>query len=174
MSFSRHGDLSIRCGKKKPGVASRAHSRPSSASMSLSRISLDGSVSTGARLCFAGHRQNAIQWSCRSSVLQRTVNRILTVCLSRGGNPSCDSVAGSFAWEYEGVASNAEAATTKPRNRIVHWDHISNASPSSRDGRVENRPLRGNVTRLKTFTEGSSYDSRIKFERRGFVADLMA
>jgi carnitine 3-dehydrogenase len=56
--------------------------------MSLSRISLDGSVSTGARLCFAGHRQNAIQWSCRSSVLQRTVNRILTVCLSRGGNPT--------------------------------------------------------------------------------------
>ena len=54
--------------EEKAGSGIYAHSRPSSASMRLSRLSLDGSVSTGARLCFAGHRQNAVQWSCRREI----------------------------------------------------------------------------------------------------------
>ena len=72
---------------RNAGSGIRAHSRPSSASMSLSRISLGGSVSTEPRLCFSGHLQNDVMSSCRSSTLQRTANRVLTVCLSRGGNP---------------------------------------------------------------------------------------
>ena len=88
MSFSRHGRSFDPIWEEKAGSGIRAHSRPSSASMSLSRISLGGSVSTGARLCFSGHIQNDVMSSCRSSILQRTANRVLTVCLSRGGNPT--------------------------------------------------------------------------------------
>ncbi len=41
-----------------------------------------------ARLCFtpAAPRMR-IKWSCQSSVLQRTANRVLTICLTQGGNP---------------------------------------------------------------------------------------
>src|ERR1035438_3771562 len=55
--------------------------------MSSSRLFLGELRSRRARLCFTGRAQNEIKWSCRSSVLQRTANRILTICLSQGGNP---------------------------------------------------------------------------------------
>ena len=79
MSFLRHGNLSIRCWAKKPGAAQVAHSRPSSASMSSSRLFLGRLVSTRARLRFAGPDQNAIELSYPSIDFHRTANSVLTV-----------------------------------------------------------------------------------------------
>ena len=56
--------------------------------MSRSRLFLGGSVSTGARFRFIGCGQNAVQWSCRSSNLQRAANSVLFGCLSQGVHPS--------------------------------------------------------------------------------------
>jgi hypothetical protein len=81
------GNLSVRCWEAEPGAALAASSRRSSASMSSSRLFLGGLRSRRARLRFTGRHQNAIKWSRRSRVLQRTANRVLTVCLSQGGNP---------------------------------------------------------------------------------------
>src|SRR5580658_262385 len=83
------GNLSVRCTNEKPGAALIASSRRSSASMSSSRLFLGGLLSSRARFRFTGRHQNAIKWSCRSRFLQRTANRVLTVCLSKGSNPSC-------------------------------------------------------------------------------------
>ena len=43
-------------------------------SMSRSLLFLGGSVSTGARLRFTGHDQDAIPWSCGSRVFQPVAN----------------------------------------------------------------------------------------------------
>lgn len=66
------------------GSRLEAHSRLSSARMSRSRLYLGGSVSTGDRFRFTGCAQNALQWSCRSTILQRTANSVLFGCLSPG------------------------------------------------------------------------------------------
>jgi Restriction endonuclease len=108
MSFSRHGRSFEPIWEEKAGSGIRAHSRPSSASMSLSRISLGGSVSTGARLCFSGQVQNDVMSSCRASLSQRTANRVLTVCLSRGGNPTLLSFQVYFQCKkYKGSVSSS-------------------------------------------------------------------
>jgi hypothetical protein len=70
-------------GKKQTGSSLGTHSRLSSVRMSRSRLFLRGSVSTGARFRFIGCAQNAVQWSCRSSNLQRTANQ----CLIRLSQP---------------------------------------------------------------------------------------
>ncbi len=88
MSFLRHR-LSIHpIWKEQTGSRLGAHSRLSSARMSRNRLFLSGSVSTGARFCFTGCAQNAIQWSCRSTNLQRTANSVLFSCLSHGVHPT--------------------------------------------------------------------------------------
>jgi len=43
---------------------------------------------TRSRLRFTGCRQNAVPWSCRSSVLQRTANSVLTGCATQGVKPT--------------------------------------------------------------------------------------
>jgi hypothetical protein len=58
--------------------------------MSRSRLFLGGSASTGARFRFIGCGQNAVQWSRRSSNLQRTENSVLFGCLSRGVHPKLE------------------------------------------------------------------------------------
>ncbi len=88
MSFLRHRRSIHPMGKEQTGSRLGAHSRLSSARMSRSRLFLGGSVSTGARLRFTGCGQNAVQWSCRSSNLQRTANSVLFGCLSRGVHPT--------------------------------------------------------------------------------------
>jgi hypothetical protein len=87
MSFPRHR-RSIHPMWKQTGSRLDAHSRLSSARMSRGRLFLGGSVSTGARFRFIGCGQNAVQWSCRSSNLQRTANSVLFACLSRGVHPT--------------------------------------------------------------------------------------
>ena len=87
MSFLRHQRSFRPMGKEQTGSGLGAHSRLSSARMSRSRLFLGGSVSTGARFRFIGCGQNAVQWSCRSSNLQRTANSVLFGCLSRGVHP---------------------------------------------------------------------------------------
>jgi len=87
MSFPRHR-RSIHPMWKQTGSRLDAHSRLSSARMSRNRLFLGGLVSTRARLRLAGCSQNAVQWSCRSSNLQRTANSVLFACLSRGVHPS--------------------------------------------------------------------------------------
>ncbi len=57
----------------------------SSASMSCSWLFLGGLVSTRARLRFTNRGQCAVHLVCRSSILQRTANYLLTVCLTPGG-----------------------------------------------------------------------------------------
>ena len=91
MSFLRHRRSFRPMWKKQTGSELGAHSRLSSARISRSRLFLSGPVSTGARLCFTGCAQNAVQWSCRSTILQRTLQRtansVLFACLSRGVHP---------------------------------------------------------------------------------------
>src|SRR5260370_8570211 len=67
--------------------------------MSSSRLFLGELRSRRARFCFTGRAQNAIKWSCRSRTLQRTANRVLTVCLSQGGNPKEVPQYSGYQWE---------------------------------------------------------------------------
>ena len=87
MSFLRHQRSFRPMWQEQTGSRLGAHSRLSSARMSRSRLFLSGSVSTGARFRFIGCAQNAVQWSCRSSNLQRTANSVLFGCLSRRVHP---------------------------------------------------------------------------------------
>jgi hypothetical protein len=86
LTINRHASLPMLQAEagSRPGV----HSRPSSVRMSRSRLFLSGSVSTVARLRFIGGVQSALQWSCRSSNMQRTANSVLFSCLSPGGHPT--------------------------------------------------------------------------------------
>ncbi len=84
MSFLRHRRSFRPMWKEQTGSRIGSYSRLSSARMSRCRLFLGGSVSTGARFRFIGCAQNAVQWSCRSSNLQRTANSVLFVCLSQG------------------------------------------------------------------------------------------
>src|ERR1019366_712848 len=81
------GNLSIRCGMRNTGSRSCACPQRSSASMSFSCLFLGGLVSTRARFRFTNREQHAVNWLCRSSILQRTANYLLTVCLTPGGKP---------------------------------------------------------------------------------------
>src|ERR1019366_930615 len=82
------GNLSIRCGMRNTGSRSCACPQRSSASMSFSCLFLGGLVSTRARFRFTNREQHAVNWLCQSSILQRTANYLLTVCLTPGGKPS--------------------------------------------------------------------------------------
>ena len=95
MSFLRHQRSFRPMGKEQTGSRLGAHSRLSSARMSRSRLFLGGSVSTGARFRFIGCGQNAVQWSCRSSNLQRTANSVLFGCLNRGVHPTTKATVNS-------------------------------------------------------------------------------
>ncbi len=53
------------------------------------RLAIPGGLPSGsARFRFTSQAQNALQWSCRSRILQRTVNSVLFDCLSAGVHPS--------------------------------------------------------------------------------------
>ena len=82
------GNLSIRCGIRNTGSRSCACPQRSSASMSFSWLFLGWLVSTRARFRFTNREQHAVNWLCRSSILQRTANYLLTVCLTPGGKPT--------------------------------------------------------------------------------------
>ena len=84
MSFLRHWRSFRPMGKEQTGSRLGAHSRLSSARMSRGRLFLGGSVSTRARFRFTGCAQNAVQWSCWSTILRRTANSVLFGCLSQG------------------------------------------------------------------------------------------
>ncbi len=88
MSFPRHRQSIHPMGKEQTGSGLGAHPRFSSARMSRNQLFLGGSVSTGARFRFTGCAQNAVQWSCRSRILQRTANSVLFGCLSQGVHPT--------------------------------------------------------------------------------------
>ena len=52
------------------------------------RLAIPGGLPSGsARFRFTSQAQNALQWSCRSRILQRTVNSVLFDCLSAGVHP---------------------------------------------------------------------------------------
>src|SRR5215469_6047898 len=78
-------NLSIRCGAgKTPGQQLPLPQR-SSASMSFGWLFLGGMLSSRARLRFTNREQCAVNSVHRSSLLQRTANYLLTVCLTPGG-----------------------------------------------------------------------------------------
>lgn len=81
------GNLSIRCGMRNTGSRSCTCPQRSSASMSFSWLFLGGLVSTRTRFRFTNRGQHAVNSVCRSSILQRTANYLLTVCLTPGGKP---------------------------------------------------------------------------------------
>src|SRR5215469_17817292 len=86
------GNLSIRCfDRKTPGQELCPPPR-SSAAMSFSRLFLGEVVSTRARLRFTNRGQHAVNSVCRSSILQRAANYLLTVCLTSGGKRSMDTL----------------------------------------------------------------------------------
>ena len=53
------------------------------------RLAIPGGLPSGsARFRFTSHAQSALQWSCRSSIFQRTANSVLFDCLSVGVHPT--------------------------------------------------------------------------------------
>jgi hypothetical protein len=89
MSFLRHGksiDPMLSWARLEAAVV--ACPQRSSASMSSSRLFLGGLVSTRAHFRFTNRGQCAVHSGCRSSILQRTANYLLTVCLTPGGRPN--------------------------------------------------------------------------------------
>jgi len=88
MSFLRHGEI------YRPMVAGKTPERPGCdrpgliGTMSF-RLAIPGGLPSGsARFRFTSHAQNALQWSCRSRIFQRTVNSVLFDCLSSGFHPN--------------------------------------------------------------------------------------
>src|SRR6516164_1881396 len=79
------GNLSIRCFDRKTPGQELCPPQRSSASMSFSWLFLGEVVSTRARLRFTNRGQHAVNSVRRSSLLQRTANYLLTVCLTPGG-----------------------------------------------------------------------------------------
>jgi len=112
MSFLRHRRSIHPMGKEQAGSRLDAYPRLSSARMSRSPLFLGGPVSTGALLCFTGCAQNAVQRSCRSSNLQRTANRVLFGCLSRGVHPIC-------MWKIIRETCLSWRHASRPRRRAV-------------------------------------------------------
>ena len=86
MSFLRHGRSIVRWGSlRRPGAKTALRSAPVSHRHDESQPAIPGGLlSSMARFRFTGQAQNAVQWSCRSSILQRTANSVLFRCLSRG------------------------------------------------------------------------------------------
>src|SRR6516162_5070073 len=82
------GNLSIRCFDRKTPGQELCPPQRSSASMSFSWLFLGEVVSTRARLRFTNRGQHAVNSVRRSSLLQRTANYLLTVCLTPGGKRS--------------------------------------------------------------------------------------
>ena len=79
------GNLSIRCFDRKTPGQELCPPQRSSASMSFSWLFLGEVVSTRARLRFTNRGQHAVNSVRRSSLVQRTANYLLTVCLTPGG-----------------------------------------------------------------------------------------
>ena len=79
------GNLSIRCFDRKTPGQELCPPQRSSASMSFSWLFLGEVVSIRARLRFTNRGQHAINSVRRSSLVQRTANYLLTVCLTLGG-----------------------------------------------------------------------------------------
>ncbi len=88
MNFLRHRRSIIRwrCLHRGRSVSS-FRPRLLIVSMSRSRLFLGGLRSRRAHLRFTGCRQNAVQWYCWSSILQRTAMGVLTGCDSQGVKP---------------------------------------------------------------------------------------
>jgi hypothetical protein len=82
------GNLSIRCCNENTPGQELCLPQRSSASMSFSWLFLGGLVSTRAHLRFTNRGQCAVNSVRRSSLLQRTANYLLTVCLTPGGKRS--------------------------------------------------------------------------------------
>ncbi len=75
------------------GSGSEVGSRMDSAPRLIGMMSLQpaipgGLLSSRGRFRFTGQAQNALQWSCRSSILQRRVNGVLFGYLSRWVHPT--------------------------------------------------------------------------------------
>jgi hypothetical protein len=81
-------NLSIRCGAGKTPGQELPLPRRSSVAMSFSWLFLGGMLSSRARLRFTNRGQHAVNSVRRSSLLQRTANYLLTVCLTPGGKPT--------------------------------------------------------------------------------------
>jgi len=150
MSFLRHRRSFHPMGKGQTGRGLGAHSRLSSARMSRSRLFLGGSVSTGARFCFIGCAQNAVQWSCRSSNLQRTAYSVLFGCLSQGVHPKIATPFGAHRdcgkWEnntagYGRIRTDRQIARGKHRKEDGWWRRlrIADRRPCRRRRRSSDR-----------------------------------
>ena len=83
MSFLRHGK-SIKSDAGENAEGRTVPAPAPSASMSFSWLFLGGVVSTRARLRFTNRGHYAVHSVRRSSLLQRTANYLLTVCLTPG------------------------------------------------------------------------------------------
>lgn len=110
MSFLRHQRSIVRWGYLYRGRSvSLLRPRLLTVSMSRSWLFLGGMLSSSARLRFTGCHQNAIQRSCRSRVLHRTMNGGLFACLSKRIHSTPDSV--RHFWNSS-VAQTRTAATS--------------------------------------------------------------
>src|SRR6516225_8217150 len=98
------GNLSIRCFDRKTPGQELCPPQRSSASMSFSWLFLGEVVSTRARLRFTNRGQHAVNSVRRSSLLQRTANYLLTVCLTPGGKRTDILLRG----DEEGLGTPAE------------------------------------------------------------------
>ena len=68
------------------------------------RLAIPGGLPSGsARFRFTNHAQNALQWSCRSRIFQRTANSVLFDCLSVGVHPSLHQTCGAAIASEGGV-----------------------------------------------------------------------
>ncbi len=76
------------------------------------RLAIPGGLPSGsARFRFTSQAQNALQWSCRSRILQRTVNSVLFDCLSAGVHPTPCAATKVFktSWSTSARTQCAEA-----------------------------------------------------------------
>lgn len=81
-------NLSIRWGAEKTPGQQLPLPQHSSASMSFGWLFLGRMLSSRARLRFTNQGQHAVNSVCRSRILQRTANYLLTGCLTPGGKRS--------------------------------------------------------------------------------------
>jgi hypothetical protein len=132
MSFPRHRRSIIRWVlDRRPGEKQcPASPLPLIGVMSRSRLFLGGSLSSVARLRFAGRAQPALQWSCRSSISQRTVMTVLTRCASQGVNPT---VSPTSLLRLQKINATGQVRSRSDLFCYGIWDHY----PLSLNPRVE-------------------------------------
>ena len=89
MSFPRHRRSIVRWGRPfgRERIGSWLRPRPLTVSMSRSPLFLAGLLSSSARFRFTGQPQNALQWSCRLRLFQRTANSVCFGVSAEGSTP---------------------------------------------------------------------------------------